>query len=79
LNLKHGTEEYSLRHAIFTKELERVIAHNLSGASWKETINHMSHLTATEKQSFLGRTKGKVPRLQSQKENRANSSLKSID
>jgi hypothetical protein len=72
LDLKHGTEEYAMRHAIFTKELERVIAHNFSGASWKENINHMSHLTAVEKQSFLGRTKGKVPRLQSQKDNHSN-------
>ena len=69
LDLHHGTEEYSTRLAIFERELERVVAHNLhSGASWKENINHMSHLTATEKQAVKGRTKSKVDRLSSQKD-----------
>jgi len=37
------------------------------GATWKENINHMSHLTSTEKQAFGGRTKSKLPKLSSQK------------
>jgi len=46
-----------------------VITHNLSGASWKENINHMSHLTAAEKNSSLGFVKGKYPaRFESQKD-----------
>jgi cathepsin L len=39
-----------------------------SGASWKENINHMSHLTATEKSAFDGRTKAKLERLDSQRD-----------
>lgn len=65
LPIHHGTEEYSMRHQIFNQELERVIQHNNSGASWKETINHMSHLTKTEKKAFLGRTKPKHEKLSS--------------
>jgi len=68
LDIKHGTEDYSTRFAIFTKELERVIAHNLSGASWKENINHMSHLTAAEKNSSLGYVKGMPVKFESQKD-----------
>ena len=48
-----------MRHAIFEAELKRVIAHNNSNASWTETVNFMSHMTATEKKAFYGRTKGK--------------------
>jgi hypothetical protein len=67
-----------MRHAIFSKELERVIEHNHSGASWKENINHMSHMTTTEKKAYRGRTKGKVPRLESQMDLPADFKLKSI-
>jgi hypothetical protein len=63
IDIKSGSEEYALRQAIFNQEIQRVISHNHSNASWKENINRMSHMTATEKQSFHGRTKGKVPRL----------------
>lgn len=66
--LQHGTEEFSLRRSIFEQELERVITHNSRlGATWKENVNHMSHLTATEKKAFLGRTKVKHTGLLSQK------------
>ena len=67
LPLEHGTKEYGIRNEIFEKELERVIQHNQSNATWKETINHMSHLTASEKRAFLGRTKPKHDKLSSQK------------
>ena len=55
----HGPADLAERQALFEAELKRVIAHNNSKASWKETVNHMSHLTATEKKAFRGRTKGK--------------------
>ena len=77
LGLEHGTEEFSMRHEIFSKELDRVVNHNdHSNATWKETINHMSHLTASEKKAFLGRTKTKHERLESQRS--ANIELKSL-
>ena len=77
LGLQHGTEEFALRKAIFEQELERVIAHNLhSGATWKENINHMSHLTISEKNAFLGRTKTKHDALKSQRQ--SNFELKSL-
>lgn len=49
-----------------------------SGASWKENINHMSHMTATEKSAFDGRTKGKVARLDSQRDFPADYKMKTI-
>ena len=54
-----GPVDVEFRQANFEVELKRVIAHNNSGATWTETVNHMSHLTATEKKAFRGRTKGK--------------------
>jgi len=54
-----GPVDYAERQAIFEAELKRVNAHNKTNATWKETINHMSHLTATEKKAFRGRTKGR--------------------
>jgi hypothetical protein len=38
----------------------------------------MSHMTATEKQSFYGITKGKVPRLESQMDLPKDFKLKSV-
>eukprot|EP01006_Ploeotia_vitrea_P031905 TRINITY_DN64193_c0_g2_i1.p1 TRINITY_DN64193_c0_g2~~TRINITY_DN64193_c0_g2_i1.p1 ORF type:complete len:375 (+),score=16.01 TRINITY_DN64193_c0_g2_i1:36-1160(+) len=58
LNYKAGTTEYSQRKEIFDKELARVVAHNKGTATWKESVNHMSIMTADEKQSLLGRHKG---------------------
>ncbi len=68
-----------MREALFTQELQRVITHNHSDASWKENINRMSHMTATEKRSFYGITKGKVPRLDSQMDLPSDFNLKSIN
>ncbi len=68
LGIDHSSTEYATRLAIFEKELERVNRHNNSNATWTETVNHMSHLTATEKSAFHGRTKGRVSRLDSQKD-----------
>jgi cathepsin L len=56
-----------MREANFLAEHARVIAHNNSGASWKENINHMSHMTAAEKKVYLGHTKTRTGKLQSQK------------
>ena len=55
----HGPGDVAERQALFESELKRVITHNNSNATWTETVNHMSHLTATEKKAFRGRTKGK--------------------
>jgi len=55
----HGPADYAERQALFEAELKRVVAHNNSNSTWTETVNHMSHLTATEKKAFRGRTKGK--------------------
>ena len=79
IDLKSGSEEYALHEALFTQELQRVITHNHSDASWKENINRMSHMTATEKRSFYGITKGKVPRLDSQMDLPSDFNLKSIN
>jgi cathepsin L len=57
IDVKAGTPEYSDRKAIFNAELARVTAHNSANASWKESVNHMSAMTATEKQAFYGRNK----------------------
>jgi hypothetical protein len=38
----------------------------------------MSHMTATEKKAYRGRTKGKVPRLETQMDLPADFELKSI-
>ncbi len=54
-----------MRHSIFEAELKRVNAHNNSNATWTETVNHMSHLTTTEKKALHGRAKGKFPKLES--------------
>jgi cathepsin L len=70
LDFTEGTQEFEIRSAIFEIERARVVAHNKSGASWKENVNHMSHLTGSEKKAFLGRTKGRVPVSQFQKENK---------
>jgi cathepsin L len=50
-----------------------------SGASWKENINHMSHLSATEKSAFDGRTKSKLERLDSQRDFPADYKMKSAN
>ena len=42
---------------LFRSELARVIKHNNANASWKETINHMSAMTAQEKKALHGRNK----------------------
>jgi len=39
----------------------------------------MSHLTATEKKAFRGRTKGRVPRLDTQKDRPTDHRLKAIN
>jgi len=52
-----------MREANFLAEHARVIAHNNSGASWKENINHMSHMTAAEKKVYLGHTKTRTGKL----------------
>ena len=68
-----------MRHAIFEAELKRVISHNLhSNATWKETINHRSHMTAAEKKASRGRKKGKISRLDSQKDFPADFELKPL-
>jgi len=54
-----GHVDYAERQAIFEAELKRVVAHNKTNATWKETVNHMSHLTQAEKKVFRGRTKGR--------------------
>jgi cathepsin L len=78
VDINHGTEEYAMRHAIFEAELKRVNAHNNSNATWTETVNHMSHMTATEKKAYHGRAKGKFPKLESQKDRPADLKLKSV-
>ena len=78
-NLDIDHSSYAERQALFDAELKRVIRHNNSNASWTETVNHMSHLTATEKKAFGGRTKGRVARLESQKERPADYKLKAIN
>ena len=79
LDINQGTEEYSMRLAIFERELERVISHNLhSNSTWTENVNHMSHMTATEKKAYHGRAKGKFPKLESQKDRPTNFNLKSV-
>jgi len=62
-----GPADYAERQALFEAELKRVVAHNKTDATWKETVNHMSHLTATEKKAFRGRTKGRYPNFVNQK------------
>ena len=56
LSYKAGTSEYATHKAIFDKELSRVVAHNKRNASWKENVNHMSAMTADEKQALNGRS-----------------------
>ena len=46
-----------MRRQRFETELARVVAHNNSGQSWTENINHMSAMTPQEKQVFFGRRK----------------------
>jgi len=58
LQYKQGSTDYFQRKAIFDAELARVVAHNAQNATWKENVNHMSAMTATEKKSFHGRHKG---------------------
>ena len=77
-NLVIDHSSYAERQALFEAELKRVIRHNNSNASWTETVNHMSHLTATEKKALGGRTKGRVAKLESQKERPADYKLKAI-
>jgi len=57
LDYKVGSPEYAQRKSIFQAELARVVAHNSAKTSWKETVNHMSAMTATEKTAFKGRHK----------------------
>jgi len=62
LNYKNGTSEYESRRLIFVKELARIVAHNVestrnSRLTWKENVNHMTAMTATEKASLNGRSK----------------------
>ena len=45
LDLQPDTQEYALRRQNFEMELARVVAHNNSGKSWTENINHMSAMT----------------------------------
>jgi len=59
-------DEYAMRESLFKAELKRVLAHNNSNATWKETINNRSHLTAAEKKARRGRKKGKIPRRETQ-------------
>ena len=54
-----GPVDVAERQALFEAELNRVIAHNNSNATWTETVNHMSHLTDTEKKGYRGRSRGK--------------------
>jgi cathepsin L len=58
LKYQKGTQEWSNRKQIFLQELARVVSHNAnSNVAWKENVNHMSAMTATEKQAFYGRSK----------------------
>ena len=57
LDLQPDTQEYALRRQNFEMELARVVAHNNSGKSWTENINHMSAMTPQEKKIFFGRSK----------------------
>jgi len=67
-----------MRHALFEAELKRVLAHNNSNATWKETINSRSHLTATEKKASHGRKKGKIARRETQMDMPADFELKPL-
>jgi len=53
-----GSPEYLKREIIFIEELARVKAHNKKNLSWKEGVNHMSHMTLEEKKAFMGFHKG---------------------
>jgi cathepsin L len=77
LNIQ-STEEYTMRLVIFESELKRVIAHNNSNATWKETINSKSHMTATEKKASHGRKKGKISRRETQMDLPADFELKPL-
>jgi hypothetical protein len=48
LGLVTGSAEYTTRENIFVRELDRVVAHNAAGKSWKETINRFSTMTSAE-------------------------------
>ncbi len=73
-----NTEEYAMRHALFEAELKRVLAHNNSNATWKETINSRSHLTAAEKKASHGKKKGKIARRETQMDMPADFELKPL-
>jgi len=57
LNLNANSVDYVTAREAFHKEHARVIAHNKSNATWKETINHMSAMTPQERKAMKGRNK----------------------
>lgn len=55
LGSEKDSVNYETRLAIFSKERERVEAHNArSDVSWKETLNHLADYTPQEFQALLG-------------------------
>ncbi len=57
-NLQYKPAELETRRALFTTELARVRAHNAKNLSWKEGVNKFTAMTASEKKSYTGRSKG---------------------
>jgi len=67
LKIQAGSAEWNTRKQTFLQELTRVVRHNSnSQATWKESVNHMSAMTSTEKKAFYGRNKA-VSQAQPQK------------
>ena len=58
LDYKVGTKEYSLRKDIFDTEVSRVVSNNARKGTWRENVNRMSVMTASEKKAVMGRHKG---------------------
>jgi cathepsin L len=56
-NLKYHPSEMAARRTIFENELQRIRTHNAKNASWKESVNKLSALTASEKKGLTGRNK----------------------
>ncbi len=57
-NLQYKPAELESRRTLFTTELARVRAHNAKNLSWKEGVNKFTAMTASEKNSYTGRSKG---------------------